>query len=140
MDWTPMFPIKIAIKWVVNPPIFQTHLYNSIYQCWWYIPSHSPKYPLWSSQITQFNYLSVALPPHFGRLSKSETWKEATCPSPSPHRASCRQLLLVSTRLSFQWISDKISNQENIGHLTDAKPWKTRGKTIFEWIWNMNNW
>ena len=106
MDWTPMFPIKIAIKWVVNPPIFQTHLYNSIYQCWWYMPSHSPKYPLWSSQITQFNYLSVALPP---TLEDYPNPRRGRKPRVLLHhhignlRVSCRQLLLVSMSSQFLW-------------------------------------
>jgi len=80
----------------------------------------------------KYNGLQSLLP--FWTIPQYQTHPRRASAFGSQHRASCRQLLLVSTRLSFQWISDKISNQENIGHLTDAKPWKTMGKTIFEWI------
>ena len=77
----------------------------------------------------KYNGLQSLLP--FWTIPQYQTHPRRTSAFGSPHRASCRQLLLVSTRLTFQWISDKISNQEKIGHLSDAKPWKTMRKTIF---------
>ena len=109
-------------------PIFQTHLYTSVGDTSHHIPLNILYDPLKSHNLIICLLLNPPTDhpnPRRGRKPRVLLHHRI-----GNLRASCRQLLLVSTRLSFQWISNKISNQENIGHLSDAKPWKTMGKTI----------